>query len=599
MSRDLEFSGELPPLAVRRILKEWKMLETDPLHDQGIYHSFDESLRKAAVLIIGPTDTPYAHGFYLFEFTFPNSYPAEPPRVHFHCCDWRVRFNPNLYRCGKVCLSILGTWPGPSWTSSSSLRTTAISLQSLLCSRPLRNEPGYEEECDEEGDVYAMMLRYENVAASLTQLTQPLPVIFLPLRDRMVESFKQNFHALAACIAEFQCREGDFDYCPIFDFTTHYTPSKLQQELRELFRTIVSVGDADARQPCSEVLPNEIACFDMPDTEALLPPTVGLEGLAKAAYERRWNSASEKHIVPEEFEGLPPCQGLIERTQQLARGVVAAAVDRAMPAVMAAREKHWMTVDTALCQHQCEGMLPLSQGLPKQQTRVAAKVVAGLVARALARIPESEPSVGVCHQARSEDKWSSMDTELAGFCSDCPICFDQINRPVVLPCRHAFCADCLLRAITQYREISCPLCRGALCSEDVGQHRESVQNESDDEFFGDDFAPSGGIHEQTHVLGRSLAYRVVWYVYMAPAAIYGSIVSLPVLIYLSPYYLYRELERRAWTAQVGAETEDFVATDAGEAPNSNANSFSRELGATPEDISKSRQHRPSLIPPLR
>ena len=26
-----------------------------------------------------------------------------------------VRFNPNLYHCGKVCLSLLGTWSGPSW----------------------------------------------------------------------------------------------------------------------------------------------------------------------------------------------------------------------------------------------------------------------------------------------------------------------------------------------------------------------------------------------------------------------------------------------------------------------------------------------------
>jgi hypothetical protein len=26
-----------------------------------------------------------------------------------------VRFNPNLYNCGKVCLSLLGTWAGPSW----------------------------------------------------------------------------------------------------------------------------------------------------------------------------------------------------------------------------------------------------------------------------------------------------------------------------------------------------------------------------------------------------------------------------------------------------------------------------------------------------
>lgn len=26
-----------------------------------------------------------------------------------------VRFNPNLYQQGTVCLSLLGTWGGPSW----------------------------------------------------------------------------------------------------------------------------------------------------------------------------------------------------------------------------------------------------------------------------------------------------------------------------------------------------------------------------------------------------------------------------------------------------------------------------------------------------
>ena len=32
----------------------------------------------------------------------------------------RVRFNPNLYNCGKVCLSLLGTWSGPSWDPGTS-----------------------------------------------------------------------------------------------------------------------------------------------------------------------------------------------------------------------------------------------------------------------------------------------------------------------------------------------------------------------------------------------------------------------------------------------------------------------------------------------
>lgn len=32
----------------------------------------------------------------------------------------RCRFNPNLYNCGKVCLSLLGTWSGPSWDPATS-----------------------------------------------------------------------------------------------------------------------------------------------------------------------------------------------------------------------------------------------------------------------------------------------------------------------------------------------------------------------------------------------------------------------------------------------------------------------------------------------
>jgi len=59
-----------------------------------------------------------------------------------------VRFNPNLYNCGKVCLSLLGTWSGSageSWNpKTSSLLQILVSIQSLiLVSEPYYNEPGY------------------------------------------------------------------------------------------------------------------------------------------------------------------------------------------------------------------------------------------------------------------------------------------------------------------------------------------------------------------------------------------------------------------------------------------------------------------------
>lgn len=60
-----------------------------------------------------------------------------------------MRFNPNLYNCGKVCLSLLGTWSGAQneqWNEkTSTILQVLVSIQSLiLVERPYFNEPGYE-----------------------------------------------------------------------------------------------------------------------------------------------------------------------------------------------------------------------------------------------------------------------------------------------------------------------------------------------------------------------------------------------------------------------------------------------------------------------
>lgn len=62
----------------------------------------------------------------------------------------KVRFNPNLYKNGKVCLSLLGTWSGAAgetWDpNASSIYQVLVSIQSLiLVNEPYFNEPGYEE----------------------------------------------------------------------------------------------------------------------------------------------------------------------------------------------------------------------------------------------------------------------------------------------------------------------------------------------------------------------------------------------------------------------------------------------------------------------
>ena len=93
-------------------------------------------------MIIGPSDTPYEHGFYLFEFHFTADYPYSPPKLKFLTQDGVTRFNPNLYRSGKVCLSLLNTWRGEQWTACQTISSILLTLVTVFNESPLLNEPG-------------------------------------------------------------------------------------------------------------------------------------------------------------------------------------------------------------------------------------------------------------------------------------------------------------------------------------------------------------------------------------------------------------------------------------------------------------------------
>lgn len=59
-----------------------------------------------------------------------------------------LRLNPNLYECGKVCLSLLGTWHGKNnenWVpEKSTMLQVLVSIQALILNEnPFFNEPGY------------------------------------------------------------------------------------------------------------------------------------------------------------------------------------------------------------------------------------------------------------------------------------------------------------------------------------------------------------------------------------------------------------------------------------------------------------------------
>jgi baculoviral IAP repeat-containing protein 6 len=117
----------------RRLRKELSDLsESLPLSwSSSVWVRLMESRMDAMqVMISGPEGTPYSNGLFLFDVFFPDSYPSEPPTINLQTTGkGSVRFNPNLYNCGKVCLSLLGTWRGDASESWSEITSTFLQVK--------------------------------------------------------------------------------------------------------------------------------------------------------------------------------------------------------------------------------------------------------------------------------------------------------------------------------------------------------------------------------------------------------------------------------------------------------------------------------------
>jgi ubiquitin-conjugating enzyme E2 Z len=178
---------------IQRLLKDVKQIIKNPLTDQGIYYIHDDAdMLKGYALIIGPSDTPYFGGNYFFEFTYPSDYPHSPPKVKYCTNGNNVRFNPNLYVCGKVCVSLLNTWRGDQWTSCQSISTILLTLCTLLCSNPLLNEPGVNKG-HKDMEHYNEIIEYSNLNIAICDILYRKEGVYLPFFENFYPFVKENF----------------------------------------------------------------------------------------------------------------------------------------------------------------------------------------------------------------------------------------------------------------------------------------------------------------------------------------------------------------------------------------------------------------------
>jgi ubiquitin-protein ligase len=222
---------------IHRLLSDVKYIYKNPLTDNGIYYTHDDAdIMKGYAMIVGPEDTPYFGGYYFFEFHFPADYPFSPPKMKYMTNNGLTRFNPNLYKCGKVCVSILNTWSGDKWSACQTINSTLLTMCSLLNDSPLLNEPG-QLTTSKDYMPYQKSIEFLNIDFAICDLLDisknEIPTQFKHFYPVMKELFLKNYVKLLDIIDK---KEGLIDSynVNIYHMTTHANYTLLKDKIQAM-----------------------------------------------------------------------------------------------------------------------------------------------------------------------------------------------------------------------------------------------------------------------------------------------------------------------------------------------------------------------------
>jgi len=226
---------------IKRLIKDVREIIKTPLTSHGIhYHHSNYDILCGQAMIIGPADTPYEQGYYFFDFKFPQDYPHKPPVVTYHTNDGITRFNPNLYKSGKVCVSILNTWKGDQWTGCQSISTILLALCTLLNNKPLLNEPGLNEN-HIDFNKYNRILTYMNFKVAIVQMmrAEHIKNKFPELYEIMVDDFVKNYDKIMGLVKK-NYVERRFIFTSVYNMSVVIEYSEVIDNLKLLYNDIIA-----------------------------------------------------------------------------------------------------------------------------------------------------------------------------------------------------------------------------------------------------------------------------------------------------------------------------------------------------------------------
>ena len=231
----------MPKLNQKRLAKDIVDIMKQPLENQGIFYSHDDNdMLKGYAMIYGPDKTIYEHGIYFFKLEFPTNYPFSPPKLTYLTNDGKTRFNPNLYRTGKVCLSLLNTWKGEQWTSCQSIRTILLVLISILHDEPLLNEPGVSK-THKDFITYNKIIQFSNFSTAILKVIQRkiLPPNFIQFFSNIKEHIISNKKYILEKIYSLSKTVPHDDYfVSIYNMRININYEKLYENMKNEFDKI-------------------------------------------------------------------------------------------------------------------------------------------------------------------------------------------------------------------------------------------------------------------------------------------------------------------------------------------------------------------------
>ncbi len=228
---------------ITRLLRDVKQIIKNPLTENGIYYIHDDTdMMKGYALIIGPHDTPYFGGNYFFEFEYPRDYPHSPPKVKYWTNGNKIRFNPNLYTCGKVCVSLLNTWRGEQWTSCQSISTVLLTLCTLLCNDPLLNEPGVGKG-HKDMNHYNEIIQYANIDIAICSIIEKKDGIYMPFFENFYPFVKENFIKNYDKLVEFSEKKNSDFKNTVVNFKTDFYNMNINADYGRLILKLKEAKD--------------------------------------------------------------------------------------------------------------------------------------------------------------------------------------------------------------------------------------------------------------------------------------------------------------------------------------------------------------------